>query len=691
MYQDMSGVLPVSVVRKSRSGETLVVKMSDDSYRTFSSFLNKYTGEPYESLSDIQNIGGFLRVSDETSSSLVASLSPEQPEEAEDITIVADGGPSYQPPKAVIEEAQSSLDSLRDSLSESDLSMASALSSGEPVGVEVVQWIYDYFSTNDAADQIHGGFKGRKWAEKIIAGGDGEEDRADYDPYAKYKFEDDPDFDYMALGPDRESPLVDRLVRLDWGSDAVYMWTSAGFVPMTENDIESFDYPYVCPVDLETAQILAQWLDQNPYDLYDPRDADPEARNLFDTAYDELDFEEIDRFSAVMADASGYTPAERSLNARRQVRGFHGRFGGRQVKQTTKLKAYKKGKLSGEPPIDPTPGKTIKSWLEQQAPIAAALEALGLTAASPKQGRSQSIAQPDADPVGHSQTSENKSANWTGTSDKDEATEEKETGLKDAIYFAIVDVNDATAVLDVVAITRNADGQPEAWRRLKGEWKGDPDTLAKLMGSTPPPVVKLDSPEVLKAVLQQVDFTDENPGKLPTDAITDDAPPSIQASGRMEIEELDDLKAFVAILDGEEPDDETKIYVRRRAKAFNRLDIVPEAWRVPTAGERGMELASESPLFGDFGEVLVAAGHPFDGVKGAERLKKYWTIGEGAAKIRWGTRGDLTRAHRHLAKFVGPDRAWGLAQNYHQTIFGMSNTKHDKLTGQYISHHGGRH
>jgi hypothetical protein len=194
--------------------------------------------------------------------------------------------------------------------------------------------------------------------------------------------------------------------------------------------------------------------------------------------------------------------------------------------------------------------------------------------------------------------------------------------------------------------------------------------------------VKLDNAEVLKAVLAQVDGHDSSPDAMPTDAVSDEEPPSVQASGRLEILDVEDLKEFVSSLPAE-PDDATKIYARRRASAFNRLDIIPEAWRVASAAERGMELASESPLFGEFGQVLVAAGHPFDGVKGAERLKKYWTVGEGAAKIRWGTKGDLTRAHRHLAKFVGPDRAWGLAQNYHEVVFGMSNIKHDKLTGQY--------
>lgn len=37
---------------------------------------------------------------------------------------------------------------------------------------------------------------------------------------------------------------------------------------------------------------------------------------------------------------------------------------------------------------------------------------------------------------------------------------------------------------------------------------------------------------------------------------------------------------------------------------------------------------------------------------GGERLKEYWTHGEGAAKIRWGEPGDFKRCVRHLEKYV---------------------------------------
>lgn len=51
---------------------------------------------------------------------------------------------------------------------------------------------------------------------------------------------------------------------------------------------------------------------------------------------------------------------------------------------------------------------------------------------------------------------------------------------------------------------------------------------------------------------------------------------------------------------------------------------------------------------------------------GAAKLRKYWTKGEGAAKIAWGTPGDFNRCVTNLSKHVG-ERAKGLCNIYHRT------------------------
>lgn len=55
--------------------------------------------------------------------------------------------------------------------------------------------------------------------------------------------------------------------------------------------------------------------------------------------------------------------------------------------------------------------------------------------------------------------------------------------------------------------------------------------------------------------------------------------------------------------------------------------------------------------------------------KGAAQLHLYWTKGEGAAKIKWGTGGDFKRCVHQLRKYVGVG-AEGLCNVYHQSAVG---------------------
>lgn len=54
----------------------------------------------------------------------------------------------------------------------------------------------------------------------------------------------------------------------------------------------------------------------------------------------------------------------------------------------------------------------------------------------------------------------------------------------------------------------------------------------------------------------------------------------------------------------------------------------------------------------------------------AENLRRYWTVGKGALKIRWGTEGDWTRCVRQLSKYLGP-RAKGYCSLRHKEMNGI--------------------
>lgn len=53
----------------------------------------------------------------------------------------------------------------------------------------------------------------------------------------------------------------------------------------------------------------------------------------------------------------------------------------------------------------------------------------------------------------------------------------------------------------------------------------------------------------------------------------------------------------------------------------------------------------------------------------AARLRRYWTRGEGALKIRWGEPGDFDRCVTHLTKYVADPE--GLCANYHHEALGV--------------------
>ena len=73
-------------------------------------------------------------------------------------------------------------------------------------------------------------------------------------------------------------------------------------------------------------------------------------------------------------------------------------------------------------------------------------------------------------------------------------------------------------------------------------------------------------------------------------------------------------------------------------------------------------------IYGTSGELLAAGG--LDRNRGkAERLRRYWKFGPGAAKIRWGTPGDWTRCYRQLSKHMGP-RAKGYCSLRHKEMNG---------------------
>lgn len=114
-----------------------------------------------------------------------------------------------------------------------------------------------------------------------------------------------------------------------------------------------------------------------------------------------------------------------------------------------------------------------------------------------------------------------------------------------------------------------------------------------------------------------------------------------------------------------------------------------EAWVALGEAPEGFMDGEAREVEGDEPEVLVASSafwqqfvdvapgvtedgpgwltHPVD----TDRLRDYWTHGEGAAKIAWGVPGDFDRCRANLAEYVKPQYLNGYCANRHKDALGV--------------------
>ena len=114
-------------------------------------------------------------------------------------------------------------------------------------------------------------------------------------------------------------------------------------------------------------------------------------------------------------------------------------------------------------------------------------------------------------------------------------------------------------------------------------------------------------------------------------------------------------------------------HIMKMARKLERDDLIPENWL--EAGRTASAGAAEII------ESQTAAGGLDRNRGNAERLRRYWTRGEGAAKIRWGAPGDWKRCVKYLSKYLGP-RSKGYCQLRHKEALGFYTATHAKMHKQ---------
>lgn len=210
---------------------------------------------------------------------------------------------------------------------------------------------------------------------------------------------------------------------------------------------------------------------------------------------------------------------------------------------------------------------------------------------------------------------------------KEEPSPTNEEVPAGSAIVAVVDPIDEDAVLEMLAIAPG----PRVLRRHDGNWFEDPEWVPVLTSVKPPKIVKLDEAQVA-SVSAQVDRS------------TDDQEWEPFETGDREQYQIFTASAYLDDLLRETQD-----------QAMSALLAV--AGREVTLKDR----------------------------KNTERLKRYWTVGKGAAKIRWGTPGAWTRCHKHLLKYVGPKIAPGLCTNLSKRLGGPGVATHVTSSAEAVT------
>lgn len=154
-------------------------------------------------------------------------------------------------------------------------------------------------------------------------------------------------------------------------------------------------------------------------------------------------------------------------------------------------------------------------------------------------------------------------------------------------------------------------------------------------------------------------------------------------------------------------------HIVKRARSLDRPDLVPQEWQeasIDQIPDEGILASAENPCWDGYvmvgmkmvdgeevpncvpedaalneeldpfvaslreraaiAQAMLAAGGLDRNRGNAENLRRYWTVGKGALKIRWGTPGDWKRCVRHLSKYMGV-RAKGYCQLRHKEVTGV--------------------
>lgn len=158
--------------------------------------------------------------------------------------------------------------------------------------------------------------------------------------------------------------------------------------------------------------------------------------------------------------------------------------------------------------------------------------------------------------------------------------------------------------------------------------------------------------------------------------------------GSYPIADEEDLRNAIQAIGRAKDPEAARQHIMKRAKDLGLESLIPDTWA--SLADMLDSLAAQLITVGnDIREAAgITAGATFapgtkDGPgwithpRPTARLRRYWTKGKGALKIRWGAPGDFNRCRRQLAKYVNPAFLAGTCANLHKDALGIWPGQHN--------------
>lgn len=525
---------------------------------------------------------------------------------------------------------------------------------------------------------------------------------------------------------------IDRLYRVDIGGQ-VYVWDNTSWDDLghVNGDVYTYDRALDNPndtvekdyviIDPASAVVISAYMQQNPYDKVSIDQIDSVEAQLIAEALSEIDWELIDRAIVAAAppaaDDGAYTPEERAQNASKQVRDAGGKFAAKGNRVTVGGDSSKTGEVTqvnksdGSVVVKLDSGDSVTVSAKQTRQVGT--DTVSTTAPGPAAPAQDSGTPLDTSGIlGEPRVPiNNPNARIPGTLPAMTAAD-----LKQIMYNYPAWVKSQRD--QFVPQKKMAPTQVQS--------KGSLDT-----GGKKPTLDAYDHP-LIKDWLKGRNTKTSTPNALwynpitadaSTDALPTETPqpaPSAEKTPAKESltpETSDVQPMYVAIVSPDDPRAVLDLVSIVPASATSNLPTAYKRVKGEWVQDEGIlgDLNSPTPppvipldsdtlnsvlqqvdglaplaaggsllshalivLWGDDVQAILAAGGIDRNRGNAEALRRYWTRGKGAAKIRWGKGGDWKRCVRYLSKYMGV-RAKGYCQLRHKEALGYYTSTHAKM------------